>query len=180
MIFLFTVHVISALIFTLHFNTTVAFSIWTRLSAFLKYFIHCPGSAFKLYTFFLGNDIHDLCNAPSLQAYIFSHSMNQNIVVHVYKFSKELEIHLISSSYLTIPTVLSSLCFAHFVLFTRDWGLWDWFELCWQPTFVATHNSPLCPLTDSAAPDWPLRLFDGLLWAKCITTNTHTKYTLNC
>lgn len=84
----FTVHVISALIFTQNFNTIVAYSIWTCLSAFLKYFIHCPGSAFKLYKFFFGNDIHDLCSAPSLQACIFSHSMNQNIVMHVFKFSK--------------------------------------------------------------------------------------------
>lgn len=48
--------------------------------------------------------------------------------------------------YLAGLTVLS-LCFSCFVLFFRDWVLWDWFKLCWQPVFVATHNSLLYPMT---------------------------------
>lgn len=75
--------------------------------------------------------------------------------------------------YLAGLTVLS-LCFG-FVLFFRDWVLWDWFKLCWQPVFVATHNSLLYPMTDSAALDQPLQLCDGLLQTKCIAKDAHTQ-----
>ncbi len=75
--------------------------------------------------------------------------------------------------YLAGLTVLS-LCFVLF-LFFRDWVLWDWFKLCWQPVFVATHNSLLYLMTDSTALDRLLRLCDGLLQTKCIAKDAHTE-----